>query len=46
MIGPLLDFYRETGRLVEIAAEGPAHEVTARVIEKSLQTQKGQTRPG
>jgi adenylate kinase len=46
MIGPLLDFYRKTGRLVEIAAEGPAHEVTARVIGKSLQTQKGRTRPG
>jgi adenylate kinase len=43
MIGPLLDFYRKTGRLVEIAAEGPAHEVTARVIGKFLQTQKGQT---
>jgi adenylate kinase len=35
MIGPLLDFYRETGRLVEIAAEGPVHEVSARVIAKS-----------
>ncbi|MGZ8901850.1 MAG: adenylate kinase family protein [Limisphaerales bacterium] len=35
MIGPLLDFYRETGRLVEIAAEGPVHEVSARVIAMS-----------
>ena len=35
MIGPVLDFYRETGRLVEIAAEGPVHEVSARVIAKS-----------
>ncbi len=34
MIGPLLDFYRGTGRLVEIAAEGPVHEVSARVIAK------------
>lgn len=32
MIGSLLDFYRKTGRLVEIAAEGPVHEVSARVI--------------
>lgn len=35
MIDPLLDFYRETGRLVEIAAEGPVHEVSGRVIAKS-----------
>ena len=35
MIGPLLDFYRENGRLLEIPAEGPVHEVSARVIEKS-----------
>ncbi len=32
LIGPLLDFYRATGHLVEIAAEGPVHEVSARVI--------------
>jgi adenylate kinase len=35
MIGPLLEFYRETGRLVEIAAEGPVPEVSARVIAKA-----------
>ena len=35
MIGPLLDFYRETGRLVEIVAEGPVPEVSARVIAQS-----------
>ncbi|MEO8350274.1 MAG: nucleoside monophosphate kinase, partial [Chthoniobacteraceae bacterium] len=35
MIGPLLDFYRATGRLVEIAAEGSVPEVSARVIAKS-----------
>ena len=35
MIGPLLDFYREKGRLVEIAAEGPVDEVSARVIAQS-----------
>ena len=35
MIGPLLNFYRETGRLVEVAAEGPVHEVSARVIATS-----------
>lgn len=35
MIDPLLDFYRATGRLVEIAAEGPVHEVSARVIAKA-----------
>jgi adenylate kinase len=33
--GPLLDFYRKTGRLVEIAAEGPVQVVSARVIAKS-----------
>jgi adenylate kinase len=33
MIIPLLDFYRETGRLVEITAEGPVWEVSARAIE-------------
>lgn len=32
MIEPLLDFYRRSGRLVEVAAEGPAKEVSARVI--------------
>jgi adenylate kinase len=31
-IGPLLEFYRATGRLVEIAAEGPVLEVSALVI--------------
>jgi adenylate kinase len=35
MIDPLLDYYRATGRLVEIAAEGPVHEVSARVIAKA-----------
>jgi len=35
MIGPLLDFYRATGRLVEIAAEGPVGDVSARVIAES-----------
>ena len=35
MSGPLLDFYRKTGRLVEVAAEGPVHEVSARVIAQS-----------
>lgn len=32
MIEPLLDFYRRSGRLVEVIAEGPAKEVSARVI--------------
>lgn len=35
MIGPLVTFYRETGRLVEVAAEGPVREVSARVIAGS-----------
>jgi hypothetical protein len=35
MIGPLLQFYRATGRLVEVAAEGPVDEVSARVIAES-----------
>lgn len=35
MIDPLLDFYRETGRLTEVAAEGPVREVSARVIAKA-----------
>ncbi|MDB6134228.1 MAG: adenylate kinase [Verrucomicrobiales bacterium] len=35
MIGPLLGFYRGTGRLVEIAAEGTVQEVSARVIANS-----------
>ncbi len=35
MIGPLLDFYRAAGRLVEIAAEGPVPEVSARVIAEA-----------
>jgi adenylate kinase len=34
-IGPLLDFYRETGRLREVAAEGPVQEVSARVIAQA-----------
>ena len=32
MIEPLLHFYRASGRLVEVAAEGSVHEVSARVI--------------
>ncbi len=39
MIGPLLDFYHETGRLVEIAAEGPVHEVSAQVFSTSRKEQ-------
>lgn len=35
MSGPLLDFYRRTGRLVEVPAEGPVEEVSARVIAES-----------
>ena len=35
MIGPLVDFYRETGRLVEVAAEGPVPAVSARVLAES-----------
>ena len=35
MIIPLLDFYRAAGRLVEIAAEGPVRDVSARVIAMS-----------
>lgn len=31
-IGPLLEYYRETGRLKEISAEGPVQEVSDRVI--------------
>jgi adenylate kinase len=34
MISPLLNFYRETGRLMEVAAEGSVQEVSARVIAK------------
>ncbi|WP_166442800.1 adenylate kinase family protein [Phragmitibacter flavus] len=33
VIRPLLEFYRGTGRLLEVAAEGPVEEVTARVIK-------------
>jgi adenylate kinase len=33
-IEPLLDFYRRSGRLVEVAGEGPSKEVSARVIAK------------
>ena len=33
--GPLLEFYRATGRLVEIAAEGPVPEVSVRVIAEA-----------
>ena len=33
MIDPLLEFYRESGRLARIAAEGPVATVSARVIE-------------
>ncbi|MEP6673095.1 MAG: nucleoside monophosphate kinase [Chthoniobacter sp.] len=35
MIDPLRDFYRATGRLMEVAAEGPVQEVSARVIAKA-----------
>ncbi len=35
MIDPLQDFYRATGRLLEIAAEGSVPEVSARVIAKA-----------
>jgi adenylate kinase len=35
MIGALLDFYAGTERLVEIPAEGPVHEVSARVIAQA-----------
>lgn len=34
MIGPLLNFYRESGRLTEVAAEGPRSEVSARVLAR------------
>ena len=34
-ITPLLAFYRETGRLIEIAAEGPVQEVSARVVARA-----------
>lgn len=34
-IGSLLEFYRTTGRLEEIPAEGQVHDVSARVIAKS-----------
>jgi adenylate kinase len=44
MIDPLLDFYRETGRLVEIAAEGPVNEVSTRVIAKSQSEPRGEPR--
>jgi adenylate kinase len=33
MIHPLLSFFRESGRLTEIAAEGAVRDVSARVIE-------------
>ena len=38
MIGPLLGFYLQTGRLLEVAAEGSVQEVSARVIAKSKMT--------
>lgn len=34
-IGPLLEFYRTSGRLLEVPAEGPVHEVSARVVAES-----------
>jgi len=42
MIAPLLDFYRQTRRLAEVAAEGPVREVSARVIasQKMIRTDK------
>jgi adenylate kinase len=33
MIDPLLEFYRASGRLAEVAAEGSVREVSARVID-------------
>ena len=33
MIAPILKFYRESGRLADVAAEGPVSAVSARVIE-------------
>jgi adenylate kinase len=38
MIEPLLQFYRASGRLVEVAAEGSVDEVSARVIAASRPT--------
>jgi hypothetical protein len=35
MIDPLLNFYRQTDRFVEVAAEGRVPEVSARVIAKA-----------
>jgi adenylate kinase len=42
-IAPLLNYYRETGRLAEIAAEGPVHEVSARVIAKAKGARPGES---
>ncbi len=41
IIDPLLNFYRETGRLLEIPAEGPIPEVSARVIAKAKHQRAG-----
>ena len=41
MIGPLLDFYRKTGRLAGVAAEGPVHEVSARVVAEANRSRNG-----
>jgi adenylate kinase len=41
MNGPLLDFYRESGRLVKVAAEGPVQEVSARVLAKTRRSGLG-----
>lgn len=40
MVEPLLHFYRASGRLVEVAAEGSVHEVSARVIAACRATAK------
>lgn len=38
MIIPLLDYYRTSGRLTEVAAEGAVREVSARVIQSGRST--------
>jgi len=40
-IDPLLAFYRETGRLAEVPAEGPVAEVSARVIARAKRGGEG-----
>ena len=42
-IEPLLSFYRQSGRLAEVFAEGPAAEVSARVIAQAERGQRDES---